>query len=61
MYMTINSDLLFYRKNGFLIKKNLFSKIFIKNLVDEINKLKKNKFEDDNYFEYKSVNKKNIL
>ena len=41
--MLPDSDLLFYKKNGFLVKKNFFSKKYIKDLFLEINKLiKKN-------------------
>jgi len=37
--MSPDSDLLFYKKNGFLVKKNFFSKKYIKDFLLKINKL----------------------
>ena len=59
--MKEDSDLLFYKKNGYLIKENLLTKKLIKDLINQINKLIKLKSKDVNYFEYKYVNKKKFI
>ena len=54
-----SKDLFFYKKNGFLVKKNLISKKIIENIIIEINKLKK--IKNYNFFESKTVNKTKYL
>ena len=54
-----SKDFSFYKKNGYLVKKNLISKKTIQKINTEINKLKK--IKKYNFFESKIVNKKKYL
>ena len=54
-----SKDFSFYKKNGYLVKKNLISKKTIQKINTEINKLKK--IKNYNFFESKIVNKKKYL
>ena len=55
-----SKDILFYKKNGYLVKPNLISKNFIQKINNEIKKLKR--LKNHKYFEYKKIkNKKYIL
>jgi len=58
--MTVEADFKFYKKNGFLIKKDLISKNNLKIINKEIQNLRVKKFNDKNFFEHKIINKKNI-
>ena len=54
-----SKDFSFYKKNGYLVKKNLISKKTIQKINIKINKLKK--IKKYNFFESKIVNKKKYL
>ena len=54
-----SKDFSFYKKNGYLVKKNLISKKTIQKINTEINKLKK--IKKYNFFESTIVNKKKYL
>lgn len=59
--MTVEADFKFYKKNGFLIKKDLISKNNLKIINKEIQNLRVKKFNDKNFFEHKIINKKKYL
>ena len=59
--MSILTDFNFYKKNGYLIKKDLISKNNLKIINKEIQNLRVKKFNDKNFFEHKIINKKKYL